>query len=89
MKKLVQNRNLVFHADAEINTLLMLVSFATSVTFTRAFLFLTGYPQFGNDELHISHILWGDLLIFALKTLLTRARYSLSSVSNPYSMKNY
>ncbi|MEL7643548.1 MAG: hypothetical protein AAGU25_05525, partial [bacterium] len=71
MKKLVQNRNLVFHADAEINTLLMLVSFAASVTFTRAFLYLTGYPQIGNDELHISHILWGGLLMFALKTLLT------------------
>jgi hypothetical protein len=70
MKKLVQNRNLVFHVDAEINTILMLVSFAASVTFTRAFLYLTGYPQIGNDELHISHILWGGLLMFAALLLL-------------------
>lgn len=70
MKKPVQNRNLVFHADAEINTLLMLVSFAASVTFTRAFLYLTGYPQIGNDELHISHILWGGLLMFAALLIL-------------------
>jgi len=70
MKKPIQNRNLVFHADAEINTLLMLVSFAASVTFTRAFLYLTGYPQIGNDELHISHILWGGLLMFTALLLL-------------------
>ena len=70
MKTPHQNRNLVFRADAEINTLLMLVSFAASITLTRAFLYLTGYPQIGNSELHISHLLWGGLLMFAALLIL-------------------
>jgi ABC-type multidrug transport system fused ATPase/permease subunit len=65
MKKPILNRNLVFRADAEINILITLVSFAASISITRAFLFLTGYPQLGNSELHISHLLWGGLLMFA------------------------
>lgn len=44
--------------------LLMLVSFAISVTFTRAFLNLTGFPQVGNQEFHFAHVLWGGLVLF-------------------------
>ncbi len=44
--------------------LLTLISFAISVSATRLFLELTGYPQLGNSELHIAHVLWGGLLLF-------------------------
>jgi hypothetical protein len=44
--------------------LLTLLSFALSVSLTRLFLALTGYPQLGSGVLHISHVLWGGLLLF-------------------------
>ena len=44
--------------------LLTLLSFALSVSLTRLFLALTGYPQLGGGILHISHVLWGGLLLF-------------------------
>ena len=44
--------------------LLTLLSFALSVSLTRLFLALTGYPQLGGGALHISHVLWGGLLLF-------------------------
>jgi len=42
----------------------VLLSFAGSVSLTRLFLSLTGYPQIGGGELHIAHALWGGLLLF-------------------------
>ena len=42
----------------------MLLSFALSVSLTRLFLAVTGYPQLGGGVLHISHVLWGGLLLF-------------------------
>jgi hypothetical protein len=50
--------------------LLMLLSFAASVSLTRLFLELTGYPQLGGESLHIAHMLWGGLLLFAAALLL-------------------
>ena len=47
----------------------MVLSFAASVVFTRVFLQLTGFPQLGNSQLHIAHVLWGGLLLF-VATLL-------------------
>jgi len=44
--------------------LLTLLSFALSVSVTRLFLAITGYPQLGSGVLHISHVLWGGLLLF-------------------------
>jgi hypothetical protein len=44
--------------------LLLLTSFALSVLLTRGFLEWAGYPQIGNSELHIAHVLWGGLLLF-------------------------
>lgn len=41
-----------------------IVTFAGTVIFTRAFLHLTGFPQLGNDILHIAHALWGGLFLF-------------------------
>lgn len=52
-------RNLYAHSYV----LLVLLSFAISVVGTRLFLELTGYPQLGNDTLHIAHALWGGLLL--------------------------
>ena len=48
----------------ETYLLLTLLSFALSVSLTRLFLALTGYPQLGGGVLHISHVLWGGLLLF-------------------------
>jgi len=55
---------------------LVLVSFAVSVSVTRLFLSITGYPQIGGSELHIAHVLWGGLMLFiaALLPLLISNR---------------
>jgi hypothetical protein len=50
--------------DADSYLLITLLSFALSVTLTRLFLFVTGYPQLGGRTLHIAHVLWGGLLLF-------------------------
>ncbi len=46
-----------------------LLSFALSVSLTRLFLELTGYPQLGGGGLHIAHVLWGGLLLFVAAVL--------------------
>ncbi len=57
--------------QAETHLFTMLVCFGLSVALTRLFLELSGYPQIGNAELHIAHVLWGGLLQFvALMVLL-------------------
>jgi hypothetical protein len=48
---------------AESYILISLVAFAVTVIATRVFLELSGYPQLGNDVLHIAHALWGGLLL--------------------------
>ena len=64
--------------------MLTMLSFATSVSLTRLFLELTGYPQLGDSELHIAHVLWGGLLLFvaALLPLIYSNRwvYDVSAV---------
>lgn len=73
-------RNLYAHS----NVLLMLLAFGISVVGTRLFLELTGYPQLGNDTLHIAHALWGGVLLVlaALLTLtyVNRWVYQLASI---------
>lgn len=64
-----QNRRPIKRADAERYMFTMLVSFAGSVILTRAFLELTGYPQISTGVLHIAHVLWGGLLLFAAALL--------------------
>jgi hypothetical protein len=49
---------------AEFYILLTLLSFAASVSITRVFLQLTGFPKIGSGELHIAHVLWGGLILF-------------------------
>jgi hypothetical protein len=61
-----------------------MLSYASSVSLTRMFLELTGYPQLGDAELHIAHVLWGGLLLFvaALLPLIYANRwvYDVSAV---------
>lgn len=58
-------RRLVRRYYAERYLLITIISFAFSVSLTRFFLDLTGYPQIGGSQLHIAHVLWGGLLLFA------------------------
>ena len=71
-------RRPVQREGAERYLLLALISFAASVAVTRLFLELTGYPQLGNEELHIAHVLWGGLLLFiaALLPLIFANRWA-------------
>lgn len=39
------------------------LSGVTTVLATRGLLHLTGFPQLGNDSLHIAHVLWGGLFL--------------------------
>jgi hypothetical protein len=65
MNRLISRvRQPVKRQDAEHYVLLTLLSFAASVTLTRLFLALSGYPQVTGGELHIAHMLWGGLLLF-------------------------
>ncbi|MCW4048364.1 MAG: hypothetical protein NWE89_01375 [Candidatus Bathyarchaeota archaeon] len=54
---------------AETYLQLTLLSFAASVSLTRLFLELTGYPQLGNQTLHIAHVLYGGIFLFAASIL--------------------
>ena len=44
---------------------LTVLSFAASVSLTRLILELTGYPQLGNSTLHIAHVLYGGVILYA------------------------
>jgi hypothetical protein len=57
-------RKLVRRMYSDRYVLIMLVSFAVSITSVRLFLEVTGYPQIGGETLHLSHVLWGGLLLF-------------------------
>ncbi len=59
------SRRLVRRLFAERYLLLILLTFAGSVAFTRLFLEISGYPQIGNSVLHIAHLLWGGVFLFA------------------------
>lgn len=63
-------RKPVEREGAEFYLLLLLLSFAASVSLTRLFLELTGYPQLGNKTLHIAHLLWGGLALFISALLM-------------------
>jgi len=64
-QKRAKPNRLVRRLFAERYLLITLLSFAASVSLTRLFLELTGYPQLGNSTLHIAHVLWGGLILFA------------------------
>jgi hypothetical protein len=57
-------RKAVQRVGSQRYMLFVLLSFAGSVSITRLFLSLTGYPKIGTGELHIAHVLWGGLILF-------------------------
>lgn len=65
----IRLRSSVRRPGAEKYLLITLLSFAASVSLTRLFLELTGYPQLGGKELHIAHLLWGGLFLFIASLL--------------------
>ncbi len=62
-------RRLLQREAAEQYILLTLVAFGASISITRLFLSLANYPQIGGGELHIAHVLWGGLLLYAAALL--------------------
>jgi hypothetical protein len=60
----LRTRSPIRRQKARNYLLITLVSFALSVSLTRLFLTLTGFPQLGGRELHIAHVLWGGLILF-------------------------
>lgn len=63
---------------------LFLVTAVAAVLLIRLFLKLTGFPQLGNEQLHIAHMLWGGLLMLvAMITMLSfvgRSTHKLAAV---------
>jgi hypothetical protein len=62
-------RSAVKRSRAGEHLFLLLLSFAGSVAIVRIFLEVAGYPQVGNEELHIAHVLWGGLFVFIASLL--------------------
>lgn len=60
-----KDRTPVQRQNAAQYLMITLLSFAISISGTRLFLELTGYPQLGKGEIHIAHVLWGGLFLFA------------------------
>lgn len=73
-------RKAVRRSRADTYLLLTLISFGFSVGMTRLFLELSGYPQLGAGDLHIAHMLWGGVLLFAaaLLPLIYSNRWALT-----------
>ena len=74
------NRRAIRRPKSDKYLLITVLSFAASVGLTRAFLYLTGFPQLGGGELHIAHVLWGGLFLFAasLLPLILANRWALT-----------
>ena len=51
--------------EAERYLRYVLICFAATVITVRWLLSVTGYPRLAGGELHIAHVLWGGLLLFA------------------------
>ena len=65
-----QSQRFIRRFMADQYLFLSVTAFAATVILTRLFLELTGYPQLGNDSLHIAHVLWGGLILF-IATLIS------------------
>ncbi len=61
----IRNLRPVKRYRSEQYVLISLVTFALTVVLLRVILKLTGYAQIGNDSIHIAHVLWGGLGLFA------------------------
>ena len=65
----MRRRRLIERERAASYLFTMLLAFALSILVTRLFLELSGYPQIGNEQLHIAHVLWGGLIAAVGATL--------------------
>ncbi|MCZ2809254.1 MAG: hypothetical protein O2V44_07870 [Candidatus Bathyarchaeota archaeon] len=54
----------VQRSDAERYVQLSVLGLAASITLTRFILEATGYPQLGNETLHIAHCLYGGVILY-------------------------
>ncbi|MFC1905952.1 hypothetical protein ACFLWJ_00520 [Chloroflexota bacterium] len=74
MKK---QRYFIRNMDAGTYLEIFLVASVASILAIRAYLAITGYPQLGNSDLHIAHMLWGGVFmlvgIIALSMFLGKA----------------
>jgi hypothetical protein len=70
--------------EAGGNLDLFLVTSVAAVLLIRLFLQITGFPQLGNDSLHIAHMLWGGLLmlvaVIILLSFIGRSGHKLAAV---------
>jgi hypothetical protein len=66
----IRNLRPVKRHRSERYVLISLVTFALTVLVVRGILKLTGYAQLGNDTVHIAHVLWGGLALFAAALVL-------------------
>jgi hypothetical protein len=64
MRSSIRSQRFIRRFMADYYLLLSVVVFAATVILTRLFLEMTGYPQLGNTNLHIAHVLWGGLILF-------------------------
>jgi len=62
-------RDPVRRKGAEKYLQMTLLSFAASVSLTRLILDVLNYPQLGNGNLHIAHVLYGGVILFASSLL--------------------
>jgi hypothetical protein len=72
-------------ADNAANLLdTFILSAVTTILVVRIFLALTGYPQLGNQGLHIAHVLWGGLFltlaVLLLQSLVRRPSRHLAAL---------
>jgi hypothetical protein len=76
----VRNLRPVKRYRSERYVLISLAAFAITVIVLRSVLKLTGYAQIGTDTIHIAHVLWGGLALFAgaLLLLIFANRWALS-----------
>lgn len=65
----MRRRRFIERQRAADYVLTMIITFAATVLVNRIFLQLTGFPQIGNSELHIAHVLWGGLIVAVGATL--------------------
>ena len=76
----ITNLRPVKRYGSERYVLISLATFALTVVILRVILKLTGYAQIGNDTIHIAHVLWGGIGLFAgsLILLVVANRWALT-----------
>lgn len=68
-KSSIRKKSPVRQLLAERYLLISLISFAATVLIIRLFLELTNYPRVEFGSLHIAHVIWGGLVLFAAALL--------------------